>query len=668
MILNRSLSRLNFAILALTAVGCPTSDISDQRARSDAVAPSPPIVGSATIAARSFAARSDKRQRPGPSLAAQYTLRFSRPETHYADVEAVYSARGRSAVEVMMPVWTPGSYLVREFARHVERLTASSTAGEPRSVEKTAKNRWRVETGGAPVVVRYRVYGRERSVRTNFIDADHAVINPAATFMGDVDSLDEAIRLVVHSPAAWPDVAVALPAAPKSPGRSLSSTPTEGSTHAFVADDFDALIDAPMLLGRLRRNRFSVGGVIHELVTYGGRDVWPYDRAAEDTRRIAEAIVQLFEGHIPYQRYIFLNVLNGHRGGLEHGASTLMMASRWQALSEEGYARWTGLVAHELFHAYSGKRLRPASLGPFDYERENYVRTLWAVEGFTSYYDNLLRVRAGLLTPAAYFELLSHDIEKLAANPGQEVQSLDAASFDTWIKYYRPDENSNNSATSYYTKGSLVAWVLDARIRRATGGRRSLDDVMRQAYKEYSGATGYRREELIAVVEAVAGAEVADWLDEETKTARRLSYEAALEWFGLRFEPMPPEPTGSTGSSRQARRVQRKAAWLGLTAELTDGRWLVQRVRRDGPAFAAGLNVDDELIGLGGDRIIDLDEHIARYMPGTRLPMVIARQGQLKTLSVEIGARPREKWALEIDPNAQAAKTRRHAWLGAPPQ
>ncbi len=585
---------------------------------------------------------------------ARYTWSFSRPEAHFVDVEAVFPVRGREYVVVMMPVWTPGSYLIREYARHVEGLRALAPSGDRRPIERVAKNRYRIAVRGDPAIaLRYRVYGREPTVRTNFIDADHAVLSPAAVVFADVDHLDEPMQLTVVPPAAWPDVAIALP-----------RLPTATSSHAFVAEDFDALVDAPLVAGRLDRRTFSIRGVPHEVVTFGGGDVWDHERAAHDAEAITAATVELWGGILPYERYLFLNVLNGRGGGLEHKGSTLMMADPWAARDEDRYLRWTGLVTHELFHAWNGKRLRPKALGPFDYERENYTRMLWAVEGFTSYYDNLLRVRAGILSAKSYLEALSRDIEKMAATPGRDVQSLDDASYFAWIKFYRPDENARNTTVSYYTKGSLLGWILDARIRRASNDTRSLDDVMRAAYTRFSGDTGYSRDDLLAVVRKIGGPEPAAWLDEAARTARPLDYGPALEWFGLRFTPVEPLPAGDDANSRQTRR---KAAWLGIEATQENGRLMVTEVVRGGPAFAAGINVDDELIGLDGHRILDLSDSVRRYEPGSRLELLVARRGKLRPVPIEIGVRPRSSWSLEFDPAGPASVgARRQRWLAAP--
>ena len=583
------------------------------------------------------------------TVALQFTLRFPDAANHYVEVEAVYPTLGRASLVLMMPVWTPGSYLVREYARHVEAVQASGDDGASRSFERVAKNRLRIDGDGTPAIrLKYRVYGREGSVRTNFIDADHAVITPAATFYADADRLNAPVRLEVNRPPTWPDIAVALPRV------------SIAGNEAFAASDFDALVDAPLLIGQLERRRFEVQNVPVELVTWGGGDVWDGDRAAADVEKIARATAE-FWSDVPFRRYLFLNVLNEYRGGLEHRASTLMMASRWVTRKEEDYRRWLGLVTHEFFHTWNGKRLRPRPLGPFDFERENYVRTLWFVEGFTSYYDNLLLVRAGLYTMPQYFKQLSRDIERSAATPGVSVQSLDDASYDAWIKFYRPDENSKNTRVSYYGQGALLGWALDARIRAATKGRRSLDDVMRLAYAQFSGAEGYERDDLLAVVSAVGGEAAAAWLDAAAARPEPIDYGPALAYFGLRFKDLDKPPADSDADAEQHRREK---AWLGLEVDGSQ-HLTVKRVVRGGPAYRAGVNVADELIGLGGYRLTDIKADVSRHAPGDRLPMVVARRGQLRTIEIEIGTRPRTDWSIEVDPAARSAtKQRRAAWLG----
>ncbi|HYN23236.1 MAG TPA: hypothetical protein VE078_19915, partial [Thermoanaerobaculia bacterium] len=406
-----------------------------------------------------------------------YTLRFPAPQTHTVEIEALVPTDSLPEVSLMMAVWTPGSYMVREFARSLEEVTATTPGGEPLRVEKTSKNRWRVETAGLPrITVRYRLYARDLSVRTNFVDESFALLNGAATFLtidGGERRPHEA-RLLL--PPHWRVSASPLPS-------------TEA--HLYRAIDFDTLVDSPLYAGNAPIYGFEVGGKSHRLLNEGEGAIWDGPRSAADAERIVREQIA-FWGTAPYDSYLFLNFITESSGGLEHKDSSVLMTSRWKSRTREGHQDWLGLVSHELFHAWNVKRLRPEELGPFNYESEVYTRSLWFAEGVTSYYDDLLVHRAGLSDRKEYLKRLSKQIESLQTTPGRLVQPLESSSFDAWIKYYHRDENTINSDVSYYTKGAVLAFLLDAHIRRATGGLHSLDDVLRSAFRHWSGERGFR--------------------------------------------------------------------------------------------------------------------------------------------------------------------------------
>ncbi len=592
-----------------------------------------------------------------------YTLRFPAPQTHYVEVEALVPTDSLPTVELMMAVWTPGSYLIREYARNVEAVSAESVPigdkpGEPLPVEKTVKNRWRIETRGAPrITVRYRVYSREMSVRTNWIDSDFALINGAPTFLtrAGAEKRPHEVRLVL--PAAWKVSVSPLPAIPD-------------GEHAYRAEDFDTLVDSPIYAGNGKAYAFEAGGRPHVLLNEGEGGVWDGPRSAADAEKIARAQIA-FWGEAPYPRYIFFNLLTEAGGGLEHKNSSTLMSSRWRARTREGYLEWLGLVSHELFHAWNGKRLRPVELGPFDYESEAYTRTLWVAEGVTSYYGDLLVQRAGFSTRKQYLKNLSKSIETLETTPGRLVQPMDEASFDAWIKFYRRDENTPNSAVSYYTKGEVVAFLLDARIRRATGGRRSLDDALRLAYRRFSGERGYTTEEFRRVLEEVAGIDLKDWLAQAVESAGELDYQEALDWYGLRFtigEPEKKEGEQKEGGDPQ----ELPAAWLGAEVQVQDGRLVVTQVKRGTPAYEAGVNVDDEILAIDEYRVPPdgIEGRLKAYRPGEKATLLVARRERLARLPVTFGEKPKNRWKLEARPDAtQEQKARLTAWLadaGAP--
>ncbi len=572
----------------------------------------------------------------------EYTVRFPEPQTNTCEVEAVYPSGDADAVTLMMAVWTPGSYLVREYSGKIETLHALDSAGRETPVEKLAKNRWRVSADNGRARIRYRLYACEMSVRTNWVERDFAILIGAATFLTLSDEETDrpaaaAHRVQLELPAGWTDSASGM-AAGEAP-------------HSFVAGDFDELVDSPILAGGLARYSYEVDGVPHALVNLGEGGVWDGAQAARDVEKITRAQVR-FWGGAPYPRYVFLNAITEAGGGLEHRTSSLLMTKRFATRTKKDYQRWLKLASHELFHAWNGKRMRPVELGPFDYERERYTGGLWAVEGLTSYYESVLLARAGLLDEGDFLEHISEDIETLQTTPGRALQAASESSFDAWVKLYRRDAGSANRTVSYYAKGAVVGMLLDAKIRAATGGKRSLDDVMRAAFERFSGDRGYAADELRGLVSEVAGEDLSGWLASALDGTGELDHEPLLGWFGLRFAPAKPE--------------EEPAAWLGAKTAVREGRLVVTEVRRGTPAFEAGLNVDDEILAIGDYRVAPtgLDDRLARYRPGDELSLLAARRERVLRLTVTAGQKPAESWKLEVDPEAPAKTIdRRAAWL-----
>ena len=572
----------------------------------------------------------------------RYTVSFPAPQTHYMEVSAVVPTGGRADVELMMAVWTPGSYLVREYARNIERVTATGPGGRTLAVAKSDKNRWRVTTGGAPTVtVAYRVYGREMSVRTNWVESRFALVNGAPTFMTLADMSPRPHEVVLNPAEGW--------------RRSMTGlAPLGGGEHRYRAPDFDTLVDSPILLGNPAVYEFTVDGKPHYLVNEGEAGVFDGQRAARDLEVIVREHHR-FWGSLPYDKYVVLNVMSETaNNGLEHKNSTVLMTSRWATRTRNAYLGWLSIASHELFHVWNVKRLRPVELGPFDYENENHTRSLWIAEGITDYYGDLLLHRAGLATREELLDYVSRMIEELQTTPGRTVQSAELASFDAWIKYYRPDENSPNVTISYYTKGAVLAFLLDARIRKATAGARSLDDVMRAAYAKYSGPRGFTPDDFRQVAEQVAGTRLAGFWDAAVEGTAELEYAEALDTFGLRFRPGTP-------STR---------AWLGATTRNDAGRLVVSQVRRDTPAIEAGLNVDDEILAIDDFRVRadQLPTRLDQYKPGDRVTLLVARRDQLLRLDATLRAEPPRAWRLEVNPAATDVQTTRFTeWLHAKP-
>ncbi|OFW06685.1 MAG: hypothetical protein A3H96_25435 [Acidobacteria bacterium RIFCSPLOWO2_02_FULL_67_36] len=513
---------------------------------------------------------------------------------------------------------------MREYSKNLESVVAKSIEGRALPIAKTAKNRWRITTGGAPrVVLNYRVYSREMTVRNNWVDADFAMLNGAATFLTLPERGPRPHEVTIQLPAGWKTSVTGMADAP------------DGAPNHYRAPDFDTLVDCPIVAGNPDIYTFQVAGKPHFLVNVGGDGLWDASRSVADMQRIVETALKMW-GSLPYDKYVFFNVLTGGGGGIEHKNSVMMMASRWATTTHDGYVRWLGLVSHEFFHLWNVKRLRPIELGPFDYEHEVYTRSLWIAEGFTDYYGDVILKRAGLVTDAEYLAQLSDTIRSLQTTPGRLVQPVELASFDAWIKEYRRDENSPNVSISYYTKGALIGWLLDAKVRQATKGAKNLDDVMRLAFQRYSGEHGYTPEQFRQVASEVAGQDLGSWFERALDTTEELDYTPALDAFGLRFRAARPAPDDPPG-------------WLGARTRVDGGRLLVTEVRRGTPAYDAGINVDDEVLAINDVRFPadQLDVRLRSYRPGNKVQVLVSRRDRVRSLDVTLGAAPRDSWELE---------------------
>ena len=455
-----------------------------------------------------------------------------------------------------MAVWSPGFYRVEDYARKVEGVSARTPDGAPLEVEATTKNRWRISGKGAPiVVVSYRIACDRRSVTTNWVSPDLVVLNGAAAFATFVEAdrrrCPHEVRLEL--PPECPGSATAMPAAP------------DGRPHHYRAEDYDTLVDSPIVAGKLSIHEFDVEGSRHLLVDAGEVGKWDGGRAAQDLEKMVRE-ARRFWGALPFRRYVFLNVFGRAAGGLEHKDSTLLTAGPGRAGREPGSVRWLSFVSHEYFHAFNVKRLRPVELGPFDYEDPPSTRSLWIAEGLTTYFGDLIIARAGLATPRDHLSAMLTLIGQLQNMKGRLVQSLEDASLDVWSSGTSGVGRDAATKLSYYVKGPVVGFLLDARIRRATGDRRSLDDVMRLAYRRYSGERGFTPEQFRATAEEVAGVELKEWFRKALSTTDELDYREALDWFGLRFAPSDDPTKAWTLEVREDATDDQKAhfrSWVG---------------------------------------------------------------------------------------------------------
>jgi predicted metalloprotease with PDZ domain len=567
-----------------------------------------------------------------PPAPIYYTVRIPAPQNHYVEVEARVPTAAQPSIELTMAVWTP--YVIREYAKNLETVTARTADGRPLAVEKSRKNRWRIETAGAdPVMVSYRVYCHVMGVQDNWVDDEFALLNGAPTFLtlADPGARPHDVRIIL--PPAWKTTATGMPPAP-------------GGPHHYRAPDYETLVDSPIVAGNPAVHEFDVEGKPHYLVDVGEDGVFDGGRAAQDLARIVREDASMWGG-LPYDKYIFLNMLTGGGGGMEHSNSTALMSDRWNTRTHRNYLRWLDLASHEFFHAWNVKRLRPAELTPGEYETEPYTTSLGIAEGFTSYYGPLMVRRAALSSEEELLASLSRTIREVQTTPGRLVQSLSQSSFETWIKFYHPDENSVNTAISYYTKGAVAGFLLDARVRTATGGAKSLDDVMRLALARNPTGAGYTPSAFRAAASEVAGTDLSAWFARVFDSTAELDYREALDWFGLRFAV----ETSQTSS---------KQAWLGADTKVEDGRLIIERIPRGTPAYEAGLDTGDEIVGFADFRVrpADWDRQLANYHPGDSLPLLLSRRGRLVRVTVKLGAEPADTWTLE----AATASAHRDRW------
>src|SRR5687768_11531001 len=507
-----------------------------------------------------------------------FYVSMSKPHTHMLEVEVRVTRRPGSEVPaeefLVMPVWTPGSYLVREFARHVQDFSAADAGGRALRWEKTNKNTWRIVTAGAREWrASYRVYANELTVRTSQLNSDHAFWNNAALLMYLEGFLNAPSTLHIQAPQPW-KVATGLPAAGK---------------NTFRAENFDVLYDSPVEVSNFKTISFTVKNVPHRIVIDGEGNYDP-ERMKRDVQKIVETSVELMGGEIPYRDYTFILHLGANTGGgLEHLNSTALGFRRFNFRPDTSYRGFLGLVSHEFYHLWNVKRIRPDALGPFDYTKENYTKLLWVAEGITSYYENLILRRAGLLSDKELLAWAASSFQNLQKIPGRKVMSAEEASFDTWIKYYRQDENSVNSQVDYYDKGAIIGLLLDLEIRKLSKGTKSLDDVMRHLYNEfYKKDRNYTPADFQKVSELMAGASLEDFFAKYVRGREELEYNASLAAAGLRLDT-----TGVSGTQKPVEK-----AYLGADLVQEGDRLVVSRVYAGSPAYEQGLNTGDQIVAL----------------------------------------------------------------------
>jgi predicted metalloprotease with PDZ domain len=554
----------------------------------------------------------------------KYNLKMPRPQSHYFNVEMEVSDLAVQSFDVKMPVWAPGSYLVREFAKNVNLVKAFDENGKELEVLKKTKNKWTVSKGTAKkVTVKYEVYSFELSVRTSFIDLTHGFISGTSIFMYIEELKNTKGTLEIFPYKTFKTISTALPYK----GEGLSK---EGSSE-YEFTNYDQLVDCPIEIGNQEVFEFKAAGVNHTVAIYGigNHDI---SRLKEDMAKIVEKTSAVV-GENPNKNYTFIihNVIDG-QGGLEHMNSTTLSVNRWTYEGSE-YINFLSLVAHEYFHLWNVKRIRPIELGPFNYDEENYTSLLWVMEGFTSYYDELLLLRAGYYSEEMYLPKLLSSLNYVEGSVGTRIQPVAHSSFDAWIKSYRPNENSSNTTMTYYSRGGLLAACLDAMIISKFEGKKGLDHFLQQLYNKFYKKLnrGFTELEFQEELEAFLGEDLDQFFKDYVFGTKVPDYNAIFSKIGVKVE--------YTGVAKPS---------FGATTSTSGGKVIVKNVRVGSAAEEAGLSVNDEVIGCNGFRVdqADFDGMVNSANTGDEVSVLVARDELLFELKVKITAYERPQYKL----------------------
>jgi len=569
----------------------------------------------------------------------------------------------------ILPAWIPGSYMVREFARHIVQIDASGN-GKKITLTKSDKHSWQAAAVSGALTLQYQVYAWDLSVRGAHLDQTHGFYNGTSVFLRVVGQ--EMARHIVDiqkpiDPACkrW-RVATSLP---------LLKAKLYGFG-SYVAENYDALIDHPVEMGAFALASFTAHGVPHDFVVTGHVPNLDLDRIVHDLKKICATQISFFEPktkRAPMDRYVFLTMAVGDGyGGLEHRSSTALMCNRTDlpvkgnsgnTETSEAYTNFLGLCSHEYFHTWNVKRIKPAPFAQYDLQQENYTSLLWLFEGFTSYYDDLMLLRSGIINETTYLSLVSKTINSVLRGAGRLKQSLAESSFDAWTKYYRQDENSPNAIVSYYTKGSLLALALDLTIRRETAGKKSLDDLMRALWIKfgrdfYTGdQKGVTEEQVEAMTEQLCGIKMKPFFDRYVRGTTDLPLSTMFADFGVVLADQSKTKKPGLGTK--------------LTQENNDCK--LAQVFHGRAAHTAGLSAGDVIVAIDGLRVTakdvqtNLSRLLDRYEVGTAVVVHAFRRDELMQFNVRLQSDDVPMWTLQVqDGLKNKAKNKKSAMLPRP--
>jgi len=591
-----------------------------------------------------------------------YRIAMSEPHTHLFEVEVALKD-APAGVIFRMPAWTPGSYLIREYCRHVQDVSAVGAGGQTLDVAKVDKAGWKVHGLREPgdVTFRYRVYAFDLTVRTSHLTGTHGYFNGASVFVCPEGFAAQASTLEVVPYDDW-TVSIALPQ-------------LDGAGFRYAVEDFDQLVDSPGECGTHKEIHFEAAGVNHRWAVWGpGAEEWHTERgtkALQDVTKLIEAEVELF-GDLPedVQDYLFIVHLKPERGGgLEHKNSQTIHLSSDALREPKDYEDFLTLVAHEYWHVWNVKRIRAERLGPFNYAEEAYTPLLWMMEGITAFYDTMIPARAGLITPQRYLEVLGERLGMCRNRPGRKVRSLEENSYDAWIKLYRRDENTDNTSVSYYLKGEIAVACFDLHLRNVTDGAKSFDDIMRLLWtREKETGEAIPPSEVGALFEQATGVDLSEQLAAWVAGTDDLPLERYLEALGLSVEPSWKKKHKAKPFADGSPDDEAPGPWLGIKTSQSGGKTMVSNVRSDGPSAKANVYAGDELVAIDGRRVgSDWDGRMKVYEVGDAVELLLFRRKMQQTAKVTLAERPAESFKVKLADKApsDATKAALTAWIGA---
>ena len=574
---------------------------------------------------------------------------------HLFSIELTIAAPNPVGQMVCLPVWIPGSYLIREFAKNIVSIRTESN-GQPVRLEKINKSSWQAEPVQGALRISYTVYAFDLSVRGAYLDQQRAFFNGTSVFLAVMGQEQQPCTVdICHTNA--PDWRLAT---------TLNAQQIDSQGFGrYQAENYDELIDHPVEISDFSTLEFTACGVPHKMVISGLHQT-DLVRLAQDLQRICEYQIEFFGTPAPFKEYLFLTLAVGDGyGGLEHRASTALICNRSDLpLAHEteikpGYRQFLGLCSHEYFHSWNVKRIKPAAYAPYDLQQENYSRLLWAFEGITSYYDDLVLLRSGLITLDEYLELLSQTVTSVERGFGQQVQNLADASFDAWVKYYRQDENSPNALVSYYTKGALFALCLDLTIRRETQGAQSLDDVMRALWLEYgqdfvTAQRGIAETEWEALAQRVTGVNLQPLFDLGLRSTAALPLRELLNEIGIEWQQRAAVSISDKGGWLD--KINSAKCSLGVKTTADAAGVKLAQVFMHGPAQQAGLSAGDVLMAWNGLRVTtsNYESFLASGTPGQRVNLHVFRRDELMQFELILALSPLDTVGLKATAKLEA--------------